>query len=56
MYTSEEKSIKMNNKDIEVRLQNIINADKLTSKQMALKTKLFYKKLHFLGEIHKCII
>lgn len=44
---------KMNNQEIELRLQNIINLDVLANKQMALKTKRLYKKLHFLGEFFK---
>lgn len=40
---------KMNNRDIELRLQNLVNSDKVVSKQLALKTKHLYRKLHFLG-------
>lgn len=40
----------MNNQDIELRLQNIVNSDKVVSKQLAFKTKHLYKKLHFLGK------
>ncbi|XP_055315629.1 uncharacterized protein LOC129575714 [Sitodiplosis mosellana] len=39
----------MNNQDIELRLQNIVNSDKVVSKQLAFRTKRLYKKLHFLA-------
>lgn len=42
-------SINMNNQDIENRLQNIINADKIVSKQLAFKTKRLYKRLNVFG-------
>lgn len=41
----------MNNQDIELRLQNIVNSDALVSKQLAIKTKRIYAKLHFLGKM-----
>lgn len=48
-------NIKMNNKDIQERFQNIISTDKMVTKQIAMKTKHFYKKLHFLGKLFKTI-
>lgn len=41
----------MNNQDIETRLQNLINTDKIVSKQLAFKTKRLYKRLNFFGKI-----
>lgn len=44
----------MNNQNIETRLQNLINADKIVSKQLAFKTKRLYKRLNLFGKLTVC--